>query len=262
MAGDLSIRIAVGSATGRHSAVWSVFTTGNEVYAAHRTWAGIEKISFHSSGLCFRAFIATHPLPPTMRSRVFTRWTKAETPPRDQGRGVAVLTVLFPEGHLSPDLTSTSKRAIWLPPPKLGDARSFQVLFSREREDDFRKLVVDAGHLFVAYHGLPNGEAVAIRSLVGEFERPDMIMEASHGAPRDLVLPSRFEVGVRRPVGFTTYSQTDEMLCMELSGYWISAGRGGAAPLSNGGRVLKGKDHRAAWNPWHATRTSDPGCPS
>jgi hypothetical protein len=223
--GDLSIRIAVGTAHGRHSVVWSVFTTNNEMYAAHRTWAGIEKLSFHSSDLCLRAFIKPHQLPPTVQSRVFNKWTKAKTPPRGQGR-VPVLTVLFPEGHLSPDLQSTSKRAIWLPPPKPGHARSAQLLFTREREDDFRRLVADAGDLFVAYHSLPNGEAVAIHSLVDEFEQPDLIVEASHGAPRDLVLPSQFEGDFKRPVGFTTYSQAgdDEMLCLEASGYWVTSG--------------------------------------
>jgi hypothetical protein len=43
MTRDLSIRVAVGNAAGRHSMVWSVFSTKNEVYAAHLTRGGIEK---------------------------------------------------------------------------------------------------------------------------------------------------------------------------------------------------------------------------
>jgi hypothetical protein len=220
----LSIRVAVGNAAGRHSTVWSIFSRQNEVYATHRTMGGVEKLSFHSSRICRRAYIAERQLPPSMQDRVLQRWTRAETLPAGQGQAVAVLTVFFPESHLSPDLPSAAKRAIWLPPPAPGEARFLQVLLTREKEEDTRKLLVSAGHLLVAYHGLPNGEAVVIRSWANEFEQRDLIIEASHGVPRDLVLPSHFEVGVARPVGFTTYSQPDEMRCLELSGYWVTAG--------------------------------------
>jgi hypothetical protein len=159
-----------------------------------------------------------------MQDRVFLRWVRAETPPAGQKQAVAVLTVFFPEGHLSPDLPSTAKRAIWLPPPSPGEARFLQVLLTREEEEDTRKLLVNAGHLLIAYHSLPNGEAVAIRSWANEFEQRDLIIEASHGVSQDLVLPSRFEVGLARPVAFTTYSQPDEMRCLELTGYWVTAG--------------------------------------
>ena len=224
MAKDLSIRIAVGNATGRHSTVWSVFSANNEVYAAHRTMGGIEKLSFHSSRICRRAFGDKHQLPPSMPNRVLNRWTRDETPPAGQRQAVAVLTVFFPDGHLSPDLPSTTKKATWLPPPMPGEARFLQVLFTRDKEEDVRELFLSAGHSFVAYHMLPNGEAVAIRSWANEFEQRDLIVEASHGAPLDLVLPSRFEIGVGRQVGFTVYVQSDEMRCIELSGYWVTAG--------------------------------------
>jgi hypothetical protein len=224
MAKDLSIRVAVGYAAGRHSTVWSIFSKNNEVYATHRTMGGIEKLSFHSSRICRRAYIDKRQLPPSMQDRVFNRWTRAETVPAGQGQAVAVLTVFFPEGHLSPDLPSTAKKAIWLPPPLPGEARFLQLLLTREKEKNLQKLFVNAGHFLVAYHGLPNGEAVAIRSWAHEFEQRDLIVEAGHGVQRDLVLPSHFEVGVDRHVGFTTYSQPDEMRCLELSGYWVTAG--------------------------------------
>jgi hypothetical protein len=224
MARDLSIRIAVGDASGRHSAVWKVFTTNDEVYATHRTMGGVEKISFHSSRICRRAFVEKHKLPLSMSDRVLHRWTRAETLPRGDGQAVSVLTVFFPEAHLTPDLPSTPKKTIWLPPPSEGNARVFQMLFTRESEDRFRQLIMEGGQAFVAYHSLPNGEAIAIRSWANEFGQPALIVEASHGASRDLVLPSEFEVGLERPVGFTLYAQPDEMRCFELSGYWVDAG--------------------------------------
>jgi hypothetical protein len=221
---DLSIRVAVGTANGRHSTVWSIFTTNDEVYAAHRNNGHVEKFSFHSSRICRRAYIDKRPLPVSMSNRVFSSWIRAETPPSGQYRAVAVLTVFFPEGHLSYDLPGTTKKAIWLPPPKVGAARFFQILFIRDREEDVRRLFLEDDQLLVAYHRLPNDEAVAVRSWSNEFEQPDMIVEASHGAAEDLVLPSQFEFGVKRPVGFSVYFQPEEMRCFELSGYWVPAG--------------------------------------
>jgi hypothetical protein len=206
--------------------VWSVFSTKNEVYATHRARGGTEKFSFHSSRICRRAYTDTHPLPPTMRDRVFHRWSRANTLTAGQNQAVAVLTVFFPEAHLSPDLPTTVKKVLWLPPPMPGEARLLQVLVTREKEGDVRTIFEKLGHLLVAYHHLPNGESVAIRSWANEFERRDVIVEAAQGVPRDLVLPSRFEIGVKRPVAFTTYSQVDEMRCLELSGYWGYCGGG------------------------------------
>jgi hypothetical protein len=225
MTKDLSIRLAVGDAVGRHSTTWSIFSTKNEVYAAHRTMGGIEKISFHSSRICRRAYVSSHQLPPSLEDRVFHRWMRAETGPAGHGLGVAVLTILFPEPHLSPDLPVTQKKTIWLPSPVSGEIRCLQILFTLEAEEYVRQELLSAGQLLVAYHSLPNGEAVAIRSWTNKFEDRDLIMEASHGVAQDLVLPAKFEAGIARPIGFTIYFQPEEMRCFELSGYWVPAGQ-------------------------------------
>ena len=218
------IRIGVGEAEGRHSTVWTFFSSKNEVYATHRTSGGKEKISFHSSRICQRAFTCEHQRQQSMSDRVIQRWTRAETPPNGNDEAVAVLTVIFPEGHLSPNLPSTQKEAIWLQPPIPGHARILQLFFTREKEEDVQQLCMKVDHLLLYYHILPNRDAVAIRSWVSEFEDRDLIVEASLGETRDLVLPSLFEDGVERPVAFTTYAQPDEMCCFELSGYWVTAG--------------------------------------
>jgi hypothetical protein len=139
---DLSIRIGVGNSAGHHSAAWSDFSSRNEVYAAHRTMGGLEKLSFHSSRICRRAFTGRHQLPPSMTDRVIQRWTRAETLPAGKGRGIAILTVILPEAHLSPDISSTTKQAAWLPAPLPGEARFLQALFTQEGEQDVRSLLL------------------------------------------------------------------------------------------------------------------------
>jgi hypothetical protein len=84
---DFSIRVAVGSQHGRRSPIWNIFSTRDEVYALHRTMGRIEKISFHKSRICRRAFVDKH-LPP------IERWTRAETPSAGQMK-VRIVQVLF-----------------------------------------------------------------------------------------------------------------------------------------------------------------------
>lgn len=224
MGTNFKIRLGVGIAEGRHSAEWAIFSTGNELYACHRTSGHIEKFSFHSSCICRRAYVDGRRLPSTMSDRVLHKWIRAETPHVGASQAVAVLTVVFPEGHLTPDLLGSSSRTVWLPTPKKGQASVMQLLFTRETEYDVVRLLGER-HV-VAYHRLPNGEAVVVRNWVSEFEERDLIVEASRGEGRDLVLPSGFEGGIRRSVSFTTYAQPDEMRCIELSGYWLPAGEG------------------------------------
>lgn len=224
MGEDLKIRVAVGNSSSRHSAVWSVFTNKNEVFATHRTMAGVEKFSFHASRHCRRAFIKTHKLPPTMTDRVLTRWMRAETPLLGEDRAIAVLTVIFPEGHLSPELPGSLKETIWLSNPSVGEARFMRIIFTNESENRLSQILND--HSIVAYHVLPNGEAVAILSWSEKFEQRTLIMESSLGVMKDLVMPSSYEAGIERPVGFTMYTQPDEMCCIELSGYWVDSGEG------------------------------------
>jgi hypothetical protein len=87
---------------------------------------GVEKISFHSSCICRRAFLEDRPLPASMSNRLLDRWIRAETLPPGTGNAVAVLTILFPEGHLSQDISAPPKETIWLDPPPFGGARVMQ----------------------------------------------------------------------------------------------------------------------------------------
>jgi hypothetical protein len=75
-----------------------------------------------------------------------------------------------------------------------------------------------------SYDSLPKAEAVVIRSWVSEFNQPDLIMEASHDTTQGLVLPSQFEVGVRHEVGLTLYFHSEEMRCVELTGFRVPIG--------------------------------------
>jgi hypothetical protein len=194
------------------------FSTRDEVYALHRTMGHIEEISFHSSRICRRAFIEKPPLPP------IERWTRAETPSAGQMKAVAVLTIFFPEGHLSPDLPTTSKRVIWLDTPSVGGVRIVQVLYSHDTQADVLGLIEEAGQRLVFHHHLPNGEGVVIRSWTNPWEQADVIVPASHGTAEDIIFPATYRLGTARPVQLTIHARSDELRCFELTGFRAPAG--------------------------------------
>ncbi len=102
-------------------------------------------------------------------------------------KAVAVLTIFFPEGHLSPDLPTTSKRVIWLDAPSVGAVRIVQVLFSHDTQADVLGLTEEAGQQLVFYHRLPNGEGVAILSWANPWDQADIVMPSSHGTTEDII---------------------------------------------------------------------------
>jgi len=222
---DFSIRVAVGDPVGRRSAIWNIFSTGDEVYALHRTMGKIEKISFHSSpanplAICRRAFL-DKTLPP------IERWERAKTAPAGKGEAVSVLMIFFPEVHLSADVpTETSKPVIWLDAPLAGAVRIVRVAFTNETEADVARMVESTGQQLVFHHRLPNGEGVIICSWTNPWAQADLIVPASHNTMEDIVFPASHQEGIGRPVMLTMYARREELRCFELTGFRLPCGEG------------------------------------
>jgi hypothetical protein len=222
---DFSIRLGVGDPHGRRSEIWKIYSTNDEVYALHRTMGEIEKISFHSS--------RSNPLPISRRAFLdktlppIERWERAKTPSAGQMKAVLVLTIFFPEGHLSPNLPAEiTKPVTWLDAPPVGAVRIVQVLFSNDTESDVLRLIQDAGQQLVLHHRLPNGEGVVIRSWANPWEQADVIVPARHDTTDDLIFPAAYQAGTARPVALTMYLRPDELRCFELTGFRLPAGEG------------------------------------
>lgn len=179
----------------------------------------VDTISFHASRICRRAFVTKE-----LRLPPIERWTRADTPPAGQRKAVAVLTIFFPEGHLSPDLPTTPKKVIWLEAPPITEVRVVQIFFSNDAAADVSASVEKAGQQLVSHHHLPNGEGVFIRSWIGPWEQPDIIMPASHGRVDDLVFPAVYQAGAVRPEHLVTFARPNELWCFEFTGFRVPAG--------------------------------------
>lgn len=191
--------------------------------------AGVEKVSFHESRICRRAFVKEQPLPAGWSDRVIQRWNREKPPVVGQATGICVMTVLFPEGHLSPDLPTTTKKIAWLPMPKRREARFFQIVFTYADRESLRKAIEPHGKSIVEYHPLPNGECVTIITGVVQDERNNLIVQANADETEELLLPYQYRKDdPKRGSGFTFVSGEPDrdLLFVELSGYRAPVGTG------------------------------------
>lgn len=220
-----SIRFAVGDPAGRHSTTWNVWAHGNEVYVSGSAMGGVEKYSFHSSTICRRAFTQEHKLPASMEDRVLHKWNRAATVPTGRSGAVALLSLVIPEAHLSSHLTKSKKKPAWIAAPEAEHAVTIQLLLTRETAGDLEAKLHVSDTLFWTA-ALPNGETIAIRTFQRPWEGNDLVVPANVAAGRDLVLPRTYSDEPPRSVAFFLFSQPEEAVVFQLSGYWVDAGQG------------------------------------
>jgi hypothetical protein len=195
-----------------------------DVYAFHRSMAAIEKFSFHASGICRHAFVATRPLPDAMTDRVLDRWTRAPTPPPGSGAATPVLTVIFPTSHLTMDAPASGK-ATYLAAAAEGNSTIVRMLFTRDDEGALIRQSQGGQWALVTYFPLPSGEALALLRLEDRFEGPTLIQDRTGtGDDDDIVLPAAPTPSIPRPVLFTLTTRPEETVCWELSGFRLKRG--------------------------------------
>lgn len=221
----MNLRIAVGGPEGPRSTVWRIFSQGGEVYAAHRSLAGIEKFSFHSSRICRRAFVKERNLPDGKSDRLLERWIRAETPAAGQRRAVAVLSVIFPTAHLSSSGQPPNKSVLWVSPAGSDSSRVVQMIFTRDSESELQNALVEGGAELLAYQALPNGDGFAVTGITAPWEGKTLIVNPAQGGTEDIVLPCYATPSIDRPIRFTLFARPDEMRCFEYSGFKMPAGK-------------------------------------
>jgi hypothetical protein len=229
---DFKTRIAIGDKMGPRSAVWIIATAKNDVYAAHRISKGAEKLSFHQSRICRRAFTKEYGAPKTMTDRVLDRWTRAETPPAGTNRMVRLLSICFPGGHITPSTVSTKKPTILLEPAVPGRSKNLEVALTNDPPAIVAALIeqrlAKVSAVVLATHKMPNGETLVLFSCDTEHHLGDLIMPAGMHEPDDLVFPLTGSTGQPIPIFLTTYirpqGDDDCFTCFELMGFRVPGG--------------------------------------
>jgi hypothetical protein len=216
MAKKVNFRIAVGDADGPRSSIWRGFSNGNDVYLTAAGMAGVEKFSFHGSGICRQAFTKEEGPADGERDRVLHRWRRMVPVPA--GGLVQVLTARFPSDYLSTSLRPERKSVEWLPRAASGSATLIDFAFSGAGEETTRIMAKSTGRTIVSFTNLPNGEAFVVTWMHHPWNGESFTMPGLFDKPDQYVVSKSDPSGSGRPAGFTLFiDPTEEHLC-----WWMS----------------------------------------
>jgi hypothetical protein len=221
------LRLAVGSATSPQSSIWRIWTNGNDVYAAVRSMAHIEKLSFHQSGICRNAFTDAYGKPATLSDRATIKWKRAEVPPQGYGRASRVLLLAVPTNFLSVGRGSIRKPVTWIKPAPAGMATYIEFLFTREDALALQWLFAKRGlRTMIDFMPLPNGNNFVVCAHYDRWDERSVLVPASHQKKESLMFSAHDPKATGRPARLTTYNNPkdgDALIGQELGGYPISA---------------------------------------
>jgi hypothetical protein len=183
----------------------------------------VEKLSFHSSGICRKAFIAEKPKPGGLEDRAVHKWRRPEAPPEGVRRGTCVLEVTIPTDYLSTSFEDTAgEPQLWIAAAPPGMTTVLEMYFTREKEAVIRGLVEPVGQAVQVYTQLPNGEAFVVSSRSAAFKGENFRMPASHIHKNDFVVFDQDPNNTGRPVRVTLYANPkdgDRLIVWEYGAY-------------------------------------------
>ena len=215
----LNARIVIGRLDGPRSSVWRVWTSRDEVYVASANSGGIEKLSFHSSRICRKAFTSEHGAPAGVSDRATIKWKRDATPVAQSGKGTCVLEVGVPTDYLSMALEKPKKAVTWVEPAPPGMATVLEMFFTRKPDTMVRQVM---GDRVVFCASLPNGETFVVSMTHARFEGEDFYVPASHHAAEHFVFVRDHDAGTGRPIRMTVFTSPkdgDRMTVWEYGGY-------------------------------------------
>jgi hypothetical protein len=182
-----------------------------------------EKLSFHSSGICRKAFVAEKPKPDGLEDRAVHKWRRPAAPPEGARSGTCVLDVTIPTDYLSTSFEETGgEPQFWIPAAPPGMSTVLEMYFTHEKEAVVRDLVEPAGQAVHVYTQLPNGEAFVVSSRNAAFKGENFRMPASHVHKKDFVVLDQDPNKTGRPLRIMIYANPkdgDRLFVWEYGGY-------------------------------------------
>lgn len=158
----VKIRFAVGTADGPRSCSWKLESQGEEAYLLQRNLGRVNKISFHSSGLCRWALIES---PKSGADRLMLKWKRRPIPEPGLLRGTLLISLVFPTNLLSTALSDRPGSILWIDPAPPGQAVQIDVFLTREaRADVAAAFAATAERQLLAFGSLRDGTGLGIAS--------------------------------------------------------------------------------------------------
>jgi hypothetical protein len=187
--------------------------------------AGIEKYSFHRSGLCRSAFTKEHGTPRTMNDRAMRKWVRASTPPSGRGGASRVAWLAFPTDYLSRLNIQETKKMLWLPAAPSGSATFVEMAFTNESEAAVLSDLATAQKTLMSFTKISDTEAFFTFSYSGQWQNSDLRSPAAADSIfPDLIFSKNDPSDTGRPVRIRIATQPNDgdcVLIQELGGYRV-----------------------------------------
>lgn len=223
------LRFAIRRDDGFISSIWRLWITSpGDVYLRTGKVGGIEKYSFHKTGICRSAFtseyIEKYGTPASIPDRAMFEWNRSATPEVNSGKASRVAWIAFPTDYLSRNNQQPQKTITWIDAAPSGRATFIELSYTAETEE----FVVNAyktqnERRLISYTQLPTNEAFVASYYHGEWENKDVRSQAKGASgfhniffsaddPRDTGRPVRIRFGPKPKHG-------DALVLQELGGY-------------------------------------------
>lgn len=202
-----NLRFGIRRDDGYVSDTWRLWITHSaDVYLATRGMAGIEKYSFHRSGICRSAFTKEHGTPQIMSDRALFKWKRVETPAVSSGKASRVAWIAFPTDFLSRITEKKPKPTTWIPAAPRRGATYLELAYTSEPESAVISAFQKNGRQLVSYTKLYSNDAFILNYYHADWENRDLRIPASHDSvfpdllfsandPRDTGRPIRLRFG-------------------------------------------------------------------
>jgi hypothetical protein len=217
------LRFGIQDSLGMRSCIWRLWVTqSGDVYLANRTMAGIDKYSFHQSGICRSAFTSEHGIPSAMTDRAIFKWRRASTPAVGD-EGIAQVAVFsFPTDYLSRPTNQNTDGVTWITAAQAGRSTCVEFAFTSESRNTVETaLCMREGHGLLLYSMLPSGEAFFVDAYFIDWGNGDLTMPGN-GATADIIYSSCDPLNTGRPIRIRFGSAPSDggaLMIQELGGY-------------------------------------------
>lgn len=199
----LIARLAIGLPSAASSNIWRFWIHKGQVYVSTSNLGGIEKLSFHSSGICRKAFTAEYGTPSGLDNRATDSWRRAETPPAGTSQAACGLQLHVPTDCLSTARVHSPSDFRWIEPAPSGSVTIVQLLFTKESESSVQRAL---GERLLTYWQLDHGEAVVIAKIYAQLKHDPFVVPASDQVS-GYVFSDEDPKRTGRPVRFTRFSK-------------------------------------------------------
>lgn len=164
------IRIAVGSAAELHSSAWTIWTRGDDLYAASSSSRGFAKLSVHASGVCRYAWTSESGTTNADEGadRVLERWRIQPVGASDWETcfSLAVPTIFVPRRFDHNGLPAARRASIvWVPPAAIMHGRLVTLFRAKSPHLDIRE-AINGGYDVIGQLSLQSGGIVWVTTWV------------------------------------------------------------------------------------------------